>query len=118
MGKGVFHCGGRILLSSNGLQKYGLEITAFDGKDAKFTSAGIILEQRLFGWFNMSIGTIGYFGYGDKLLNVPGLTSNLGWEPDNDTSFKPFVTYRNDVIFNRSTIGVLDSLSVGFAFEF
>lgn len=113
-GKGASHYGCRILLSTNDIQKYGLEITAFDSKGKKFTSAGIVLEQRLFGWFNMSIGTIGYFNYSS---NVAGLTTNLGWEPDNHIPFKPFVTYRNDVIFSNS-IEESHSLSIGFTFEF
>ncbi len=116
-GKSIFHYGGRILLPANEIRKYGLEITAFHGKDNKFTSVGIILEQRLLGWFNMSIGTIGYFDYGNNSTNIAGLTTNLGWEPDNHIPFKPFVTYRNDVIFSNP-IDVGHSLSVGFAFEF
>ncbi len=116
-GKGVFHYGGRILLPIGDIKKYGIEITAFDSKGKKFISAGIVLEQRLLGWFNMSIGTIGYFGYGDNSVNVAGLTTNLGWEPDNHIPFKPFVTYRNDVIFSNRT-EIAHSLSLGFAFEF
>lgn len=116
-GEGVFHYGGRILLSAGRIRKYGLEITAFSSKDEKFTSAGIVLEQRLLDWFNMSIGTTGYFNFDSNSVNVAGLTTNLGWEPDNHIPFRPFVTYRNDVIFSSRT-GVVHSLSAGFAFEF
>lgn len=119
-GKGISHYGGRILLSAGDNKKYGLEITAFNSKDKKFVSVGIILEQRLLGWFNMSIGTIGYFNFSNNSNNVgAGLTTNLGWEPDNHIPFKPFVSYRNDVmIFSNYIINVIHSLSVGFAFEF
>jgi len=116
-GKGISHYGGRILLSTNNFQKYGLEVTAFDSKDKEFISIGIILEQRPFEWFNMSIGTVGYFNFGHKSDNAPGLTTNLGWEPDNHIPFKPFVTYRTDVIFSNS-IDIVNSLSIGFNFEF
>lgn len=116
-GKGIFHYGGRILLSAGDNKKYGLEITDFDGKDKKFVSVGIILEQVLLGWFNMSIGTIGYFNFSNNSNNIAGLTTSLGWEPDNHIPFKPFVSYRNDVIFSNY-INMIHSLSVGFAFEF
>jgi len=116
-GESIYHYGGRILLPADSIRKYGLEITKFGSKDDHFSSIGIVLEQRLFDWFNMSIGTIGYFDYGVDSDNVIGLTTNLGWEPDNHIPFKPFVTYRNDVIFNNHT-DVIHSISVGFAFEF
>ena len=79
---------------------------------------GIVLEQRLFEWFNMSIGTVGYFNYGVDRSNVIGLTSNLGWEPNNhNIPFKPFVTYRSDTIF-ADNIETINSISIGFNIEF
>lgn len=116
-GKSVFHYGGRILLPAGNVRKYGLEITKFDNDDRQFTSVGFVLEQRLFDWFNISIGTVGYFDYGADSENVIGLTTNLGWEPDNHIPFKPFITYRNDVIFNEYT-DVVHSISVGFGLGF
>jgi len=113
-GKSTSHYGIRILFpADDGVKRYGIEITSFD----EFFTAGIILEQRLFGWFNMSIGTVGYFNYGEDPDNVVGLTSNLGWEPDNHIPFKPFVTYRSDVIF-VDPVKVINSISIGFNFEF
>ncbi len=116
-GKSISHYGVRILLPSGDNKKYGLEITSFDSKDDNFISAGIVLEQRLLEWFNMSIGTIGYFDYGNNSTNTAGLVSNLGWEPNNHRPFKPFVTYRNDVIFSKP-IDVTHLLSIGFTFAF
>ena len=116
-GKAISHYGGRILLGAGEYRKYGLEITKFKNSTNNFTSIGIVLEQRLFGWFNMSIGTVGYFDYGKSDENIIGLTTNLGWEPDNHIPFKPFITYRNDVIFDGNT-KVIHSISIGFDFEF
>ena len=111
--KGISHYGARLLLTAGSTKRYGVEFTKF----RKFFSAGIILEQRLFGWFNMSIGTVGYFNYVSNNENVIGIASNLGWEPDNHISFKPFVTYRSDIIFGKP-IKSIDSISIGFDFEF
>jgi hypothetical protein len=116
-GNSVSHYGGRILLPASRTRKYGLEVTQFDSDDNEFTSIGIVLEQRLFNWFNMSIGTIGYFDYGVDSENLIGLSSNLGWEPDNNIPFKPFITYRNDVIFGQHTDSI-HSISIGFSLEF
>ena len=116
-GEKISHYGGRLLLPAGDIRKWGLEVTKFNGDSSEFSALGIVLEQRLFGWFNMSMGTVGYFDYGKDSDNVIGLTTNLGWEPNNNVPFKPFVTYRNDVIFDKDT-DIVHSISVGFSFEF
>ena len=110
------HYGLRALLNSSDTQAYGLELTKFKTKDDDFSTIGMVLEQRLWGWFNMSIGTVGYFDYQNE--NTVGLVSNLGWEPDNHIPFKPFVTYRNDTIFRKDKTDSMHSISAGFNFEF
>jgi penicillin V acylase-like amidase (Ntn superfamily) len=110
------HYGTRILLNSSDTQAYGLEVTEFKTKDDDFLAIGIVLEQRLWEWFGMSIGTIGYFDHKDQ--NSVGLVSNLGWEPNNHIPFRPFITYRNDIIFAKDKIDTLQSISAGFKFEF
>jgi len=111
------HYGGRILLAADNVHSYGLEFTQFNYSSNSFSSLGIVLEQKLFGWFNSSIGTVGYFNYGQNNNNLIGLTSNLGWEPDNSIPFKPFITYRQDIIFDKKT-EVIHSISFGFTFDF
>lgn len=98
------HVGLRLLLNANTEKKYGFELTRILTTNADYTAAGIVLEQKKFGWFNMSIGTIGYFGRGSTTPNQPGMVLNLGWEPDTTSEIKPFVTFRNDVIFADKTI--------------
>ena len=114
---GIYHAGFRLLLNSGNNQRYGLDVTYFKSKDDEFVSVGIVLEQILFGWFNSSIGTIGYFDYGKDNDKLFGITSNLGWEPDNHIPIKPFVTWRNDIIFG-SKIENVNSISIGFDFVF
>ncbi|MCL0047233.1 hypothetical protein M1M98_03105 [Thermodesulfovibrionales bacterium] len=91
--------------------------SAYVTKLEEVFAIGIVLEQRLFEWFNMSIGTVGYFNYGVDHSNVIGLTSNLGWEPNNHIPFKPIVTYRSDTIF-ADNIETINSISIGFNIEF
>ena len=111
----ISHVGGRIVLSAAAGRKYGLEATYFhptNGDD--FVSLGIVLENKQWSWFNMSIGTIGFFHFLDTSDNPVGLTTNLGWEPERYKIFKPFITYRTDIIFH-DRIAVMHSLSLGFS---
>jgi len=111
----VFHVGGRLLLSADGSRKYGLEVTYFqlENKD-NHTCIGIILENKNWKWFNMSIGTVGFFQYGATSDNPVGLTTNLGWEPEQFKQIKPFITYRTDIIFHDRTV-ITQSLSLGLS---
>jgi hypothetical protein len=102
-GKSYQHIGTRLLLGANDKQKYGLELSRLNTAQGDYLAVGIVLEQRKFGWFNMSIGSIGYFWQGGGVQNVPGLISNLGWEPVTTDTIKPFVTLRNDVMFGNKT---------------
>ena len=115
---GSTHYGARVLLDSSASQAYGLEVTKFKTTNDEFTAIGIVLEQKLWGWLNTSIGTVGYFNYGANNENAIGLMSNLGWEPDDDTPFRPFVTYRNDTIFGKDATKILHSISLGYKFKF
>ncbi|MCL0051803.1 hypothetical protein M1M97_03975, partial [Thermodesulfovibrionales bacterium] len=98
----ISHYGVRILLAAGDNKRYGIEVTKLE----EVFAIGIVLEQRLFEWFNIV----------DR-SNVIGLTSNLGWEPNNHIPFKPFVTYRSDTIF-ADNIETINSISIGFNIEF
>ena len=111
----IAHIGGRFLLNA-GDKKWGLDVTYFKGENP-YTSFGVILEAKPFNWFNASMGTIGYFGYGENEENVIGYSTNLGWEPDNSIGFLPFVTYRSDMRFAKE-FEIINSLSAGFAIKF
>jgi len=112
------HAGFRFLLNANEIQKYGLELTQINTAQGDYVAAGIVLEQRLFGWFNMSIGTIGYYGQGGGAQNQPGLVANLGWEPKTSGPLKPFLTYRNDILFANGKTLVGQALSAGLSIGF
>lgn len=113
----VSHAGARLLLSANEAQRYGLELSRFHAESHDFTAAGIVLEQRVGRVFNMSIGTVGYFGFDGSSGNPVGLTTNLGWEPAGEGRVEPFVTYRADFIYARETTAI-HSLSVGLSIKY
>ncbi|MEI8102508.1 MAG: hypothetical protein WCG61_03165 [Chlorobium sp.] len=117
-GTALAHVGMRVLMPASEKQRYGLELTHFvPEKAANFTSLGIVLEQRMWECFNMSIGTVGYLGYNGNSLNPFGLMTNLGWEPKSKGRWEPFITYRNDLIFSGRPDS-LYSLSVGVSFKY
>ena len=103
-GETSHHAGFRLLLNASENKTYGLELTRMFTSEVEYIVAGIIIEQKKFGWFNTSIGTVAYFGQGRGTLNQPGLVANLGWEPDTASTIKPFVTIRYDNIFGDKTI--------------
>lgn len=114
----IYHYGTRILLGAGETQRYGLEVSRFEvdgGGD--FIAVGIVLEERLWDFLNLSIGTVGYFGYIESANNPVGLMTNVGWEPRWDKRIKPFITYRNDMIFSEKMDSVY-SLSFGVSLEF
>lgn len=120
-GKGIaglgYHIGGRFLLEANPNQKYGLEITyirAVASESRDYVAMGIVLEQRKFNWFNMSIGTIGYINIRESTYPF-GIVTNLGWEPRASGRLKPFVTYRSEWIFDKVFLGI-NSISIGTTF--
>ncbi len=109
------HAGFRLLFSASDTKKAGLELTQISTSRGDYVAAGIVLEKKE-GWLNLSIGSIGYFGQGAGMQNLPGLVANIGWEPQKSGLFKPFVTLRNDIIFGNKTL-TGNCLSVGLAVD-
>jgi len=114
----VAHAGVRILLPASDNKRYGLELSQFSGNNhVQFKSVGIVLEQRLWNSFHMAIGTVGYLDYDQSANNPFGLMTNLGWEPDSNNGWAPFITYRNDLVFANTTNDI-HSLSVGITLRY
>jgi hypothetical protein len=106
----------RILLPADDTKSYGLELSRFDIDTDQFNAIGIILEKRIHEWLNLSIGTIGYFNYGENSDHVIGLSTGMAWEPKNQTPFRPFISFRNDTVFNSNDTDSFQSISIGFGF--
>lgn len=103
-GENSQHAGLRLLFKASEDKTYGLELTRMTTANVEYVVAGVILEKKVLGWFNMSIGSVGYFGQGSGTKNYPGFLTNLGWEPDTNKMIKPFVTLRQEVIFADKTL--------------
>lgn len=113
------HVGVRYLLSANAKQSYGVEVSYLDlyalddgGPDVRYTAIGIVIEQTLWDWFLMSVGTVGYIGIGDNDDNPFGVRTNLGWVSNNASKVNPFIVYRTDLIFDDPSVS-MNSLSAG-----
>ena len=93
--------GGKIILMSNLFQRYGILINHLVfNNDKSYLSIGIYLEQVLFSYFNMGIGTVGYIGLSDN-KNPFGLYTHLGFEYPFANRFHVLVAYRSDMIFSQ-----------------
>jgi len=94
--------GGKIILMSNLYQRYGIIINHLTFKyDKSYLSVGIYLEQVLFSYFNMGIGTVGYIGLSDN-QNPFGLYTHLGFEYPFGNRFHVIAAYRSDMIFSQN----------------
>lgn len=112
-----YHSGLRLLFKASDDKKYGMELTRMFTDKADYIVAGVILERKQFGWLNLSIGSVGYFGQSRGSANVPGMLFNIGWEPETNSAFKPFVTIRyDDIIADKIILGT--SVSTGLSIIF
>jgi outer membrane protein W len=94
-----YHAGLRLLFKASDDKKYGMELSRIFTDKVEYIVAGVILERKNFGWLNLSIGSVGYFGQSSGTHNLPGMLFNFGWEPETTSAIKPFVTIRYDNIF-------------------
>jgi len=113
------HLGTRLLLNATDIRRYGLELTYLKKLNSErktdFSVIGIVLEQRLHQWFNMSIGTVGYIGMQKQSGNPFGLLTNLGYESNHPRFRNAFITYRSEFVFERTPV-IINSLSLGMGF--
>ena len=120
-GSGAAFFGGlRGLFQANERQRYGFEVAYLDAladedEDVAYAAVGIVLEQALARRFFASIGSLGYFGVDDNEDNPFGIVSMIGWEPKSGGSVKPFVTLRNDLVFDETTTRIT-TLGAGIRF--
>jgi len=110
----------KILLMSNDFQRYGIKIDHFNilaDEKQSYLTTGIFIEQVLFKFFSMGIGTVGYINMIDWGENPFGLYTHLGFEHNFTKWFSIVAAYQSDFIFRRSfTMNSAFLLEIGFRF--
>jgi len=116
-----YHVGGRFQLAAGATRSYGLEtsyvVPVADGTAGRYVAVGVVLEQTLWNWFYMAIGTIGYVGVGGTARNPFGVVTYLGVGHVFWGHLRPSLTYRSEFIFASPTV-TIDSLSLAIDVAF
>jgi len=95
----------KIHLTANEFQRYGI---LFDylfipkNDHLSYLRTGIMLEQILFKYFNMGIGTIGYIDLAQKKEYTFGIYTHLGYEHKFTKHFNIVSSYQSDFIFRKN----------------
>ena len=116
----AYSYGLKILLMANDFQRYGIKIdhlNILSDSNYSYISAGFFIEQVVFRYFNMGIGTIGYINTVQWGENPFGLYTHLGFEYNFNKWFSIVASYQSDFIFRKSFTmynGFL--LEIGFKF--
>jgi len=110
----------KILLMSNDFQRYGIKVDHLnilaDDKHS-YISTGLFIEQVLFKYFNMGIGTVGYINTVQWGENPFGVYSHLGFEYNFSNLFSMVAAYQSEFIFRKSfTSNSAFLLEIGFKF--
>jgi hypothetical protein len=110
----------KILLMSNDFQRYGIKIDHFNilsDETYSYLSTGIFIEQIVFKYFNMGIGTVGYINTIQWGENPFGLYTHLGFEYNFTKWFSIVAAYQSEFIFRKSfTTNNAFLLEFGFKF--
>jgi len=108
----------KILLMSNAFQRYGIKIDHFNilsNDKHSYLRTGIFIEQVVFKYFNMGIGTVGYINTVQWGENPFGLYTHLGFEYSFLKRLSILTAYQSEFIFRKSfTMNNAFLLEIGF----
>jgi hypothetical protein len=108
--------GGKVILMANDFQRYGVLVNHLVLSEKSYLTAGIYLEQVVFRYFNMGIGTAGYIGL--KNGGTPfGLYTHLGFEYPFTGRFYFLAAYQSEMIFGSPLImnnALMLGVGIGF----
>ena len=111
-----YHMGGRFQLNAGPTQSYGIEasyvVPVANGSAGRYLALGIVLEQTVWQWAYMAIGTVGYIGVDGTRGDPFGVVTDLGVGHLFAGRFRPSLTYRSEFVFAPKII-TIDSLSLG-----
>ena len=112
--------GVQLMLPANATQSFGVEVDYLqtDARNQRRYIATILfVENRMFGWFLMSIGLGAYVPLEGRRPTPVGISTKLGWAPNYHKVVNPFVLLRADWIFHDRIVGSLKA-DTGIAFSF
>jgi len=95
----------KILLMSNDFQRYGIKVDHLNilaNEKHSYLSTGLFIEQVVFKYFNMGIGTVGYINTVQWGENPFGVYSHLGFEYNFSKLFSMVAAYQSEFIFRKS----------------
>ena len=95
----------KIHLSANEFQRYGLIVNHLfipSNDQVSYLCTGLMIEQVMFKYFNMGIGSIGYINLVQTGENIFGIYSHLGFEYNLSKYINILASYRSDFIFRKS----------------
>jgi len=108
----------KILLMSNNFQRYGIKVDRINilaDEEYSYLSTGIFIEQIVFKYFNMGIGTVGYINTVQWGENPFGLYTHLGFEYNLTKWFSIVAAYQSEFIFRKLfTMNNTFLLEIGF----
>jgi len=110
----------KVILMANEFQRYGIKIDHLNilaDDKMSYLSTGLFIEQVLFKYFNMGIGTVGYINTVQWGENPFGLYTHLGFEYNFEKLFSVLAAYQSEFIFRNSfTMNNAFLLEIGFRF--
>lgn len=112
--------GVQLMLPANATQSFGVEVDYLqtDARNQRRYIATILfVENRMFGWFLMSIGLGAYVPLEGRRPTPVGISTKLGWAPNYHKVVNPFVLLRADWVFHDRIVGSL-KVDTGIAFSF
>ena len=117
---GLAYCYGlKLHLSANEFQRYGILVDHLflqSNEDVSYLRTGLMIEQVLFKYFNMGIGTIGYINLVQIGENPFGLYTHLGFEYKFTKYISILTSYHSDFIF-RKKFTMYNAFQLGFGFQ-
>jgi len=108
----------KVILMANEFQRYGIKIDHLNilaDDKRSYLSTGLFIEQVVFKYFNMGIGTVGYINTVQWGENPFGLYTHLGFEYNFKKWFGIMAAYQSEFIFRKSfTMNNAFLLEIGF----
>ncbi|MEM8607156.1 MAG: hypothetical protein AAGF92_08625 [Myxococcota bacterium] len=110
----------QLMLPANENQSFGVGVAYLqtDSRaERRYITPGLFVENRMFGWFLMSLGVGAYVPLTEPRPTRVGISTKLGYSPTLERVINPFVVLRSDWIFDDRIVGSL-TVDAGMSLHF